>query len=134
MDQAEPLGQHQCVIVHGEAGVAQFCAHLSAVPEAFVPGPPLRDGVITFTFIENVLQVHIGKSDHPHLCQLDRRDAPTLRIHNRLSLSDGWQWLILALVGKHQGRGRSLGTGQNRGYQLIPQRPWEREFGLWKII
>jgi hypothetical protein len=43
IDQPETLGQHQRVIVHREAGVAKFRAHLGAVPETFVPGPPLRD-------------------------------------------------------------------------------------------
>lgn len=51
----EALSQHQCVVVNGEAGVAQLCAHFRAVPERFVPGPPLRHRLVSLALVEGVL-------------------------------------------------------------------------------
>ena len=41
VDQPEALRDDQGVVSHGVSGVAQLGAHLGAVPELFVTGPPL---------------------------------------------------------------------------------------------
>ena len=62
--QPEALEQHRGVVVDGEARVTQLRAHLRAVPERLVPGPPLRHRLVPLALVEGVRQVDVAEPDH----------------------------------------------------------------------
>jgi hypothetical protein len=109
-------------------------ARLRAVPELFVPGPPLRHRLVTLTLVDDMQQVHVGEPDHPHLGYHDHRDSPVLGVHDSRLLADSGHWVVAVLVCEHEAGGRGLRTGQSRGHQPVPQWARKRELRQGKII
>ena len=65
-------------------------------------GSPLRDGLVALALVQGMPQIHIAEPEHPHLGQLDRRDAAALRVHHGQYLTGLRQWLPRPLVLQHQ--------------------------------
>lgn len=81
-----------------------------------------------------MLQIHIGKPDHPHLRHFDRCNAPIRGVNHRQQLADLRQRFVIALVLQHQPGSCSLRARQDRGHQPVPQRSREGELHPGKII
>jgi hypothetical protein len=46
------------------SGITQGAAHLSRVPELFMPGPPLSDRTVSLTLAQRMSQADVTQADH----------------------------------------------------------------------
>ncbi|KFG74196.1 hypothetical protein FM21_25855 [Streptomyces mutabilis] len=97
-DETEALQHRLRLVVHREPGLVQGGAHLRAVPEPPVPGPPFGHAGVPLALVHRVGEVHPAQRDDADLGHLDDGGRPIVRVDDHRPMPHLGQRLPVPLV------------------------------------
>jgi hypothetical protein len=121
VDQLKTLHNDERVIDQSPGRVDESRAEIVgvAVPERLVREAPLRDADEALARGFRGSDVHISKTDHMDVLQLDDRHRHLRGVDDQKPLAGSWQRLAVELPFDQQPGGRRLLSGQDGIYQAI---------------